>query len=49
MKFIKDKDKFNDLALNFYNFLLIDKKYSKETLNSYMNDLHKFYEYLKNF
>lgn len=46
MKFIKSKDKFNDLAINFSNFLLIDKKYSNETINSYMNDLSKFYEYL---
>ena len=46
MKFIKGKDKFNDLAINFSNFLLIDKKYSNETIDSYMNDLYKFYEYL---
>ena len=46
MKFIKGKNKFNDLAINFSNFLLIDKKYSNETIDSYMNDLYKFYEYL---
>ena len=46
MKFIKDKDEFNDLAIEFYNYLLIDKKYSKQTIESYMNDLDKYYEYI---
>jgi integrase/recombinase XerD len=49
MKFIKGKDKFNDLAINYYNFLLIDKKFSNETINSYMNELYKFYEYLSKY
>lgn len=46
MKFVKNKDNFNTLAINFSNFLLIDKKYSNETISSYMNELYKFYEYL---
>ena len=37
MNFIKNKDKFNDLALNYLNFLLIDKNYSKQTIDSYKN------------
>lgn len=39
---------FNDLTNEFKNFLLIDKKYSNETINSYMNDLNKYYLYIKN-
>jgi len=46
-KFIKNKDLFNNQALDFEMFLLIDKKYSKETIDSYLNDLYKYYLYLK--
>ena len=47
MKFVANKDKFNDKALEFKTYLLIDKKYSNETIDSYMNDLYKYYEYIK--
>ena len=46
IKFIKGKDKFNDLALDFKSYLLIDKKYSNQTISSYMNSLKNFYDYL---
>ena len=46
MKFEPNKDKFNDKALEFKTYLLIDKKYSNETIDSYMNDLYKYYEYV---
>lgn len=46
MKFIKNENKFNNLAIDFYNYLLIDKKYSEKTIESYMNDLYKFYIYI---
>ncbi|MBE6149920.1 MAG: site-specific tyrosine recombinase XerD [Firmicutes bacterium] len=49
MKFIKGKDKFNDLVLNYLNFLLIDKNYSKQTINSYENELNKYYSYLNKY
>lgn len=49
MNFIKNKDKFNDLAINYLNFLLIDKNYSKQTINSYENELYKFYSYLNKY
>ena len=45
-KFIKNKDLFNNYAINFETFLLIDKKYSNETINSYLNELYKFYNYI---
>jgi len=47
MTFIKNKDNFNNLVLNFLDFLKIDKKYSEQTRKSYENDLNKFYKYLK--
>lgn len=47
MKFEAHKDKFNDKALEFKTYLLIDKKYSNETIDSYMNDLYKYYDYIK--
>ena len=43
MNFIPNKDDFNNKALEFKTYLLIDKKYSNETINSYMNDLYKYY------
>lgn len=46
MKFEPNKDRFNDKALEFKTYLLIDKKYSNETIDSYMNDLYKYYEYV---
>ena len=48
MKFIKEKDIFNNLAINFLNFLKIDKKYSEQTIKSYEYDLYKLYEYVNN-
>ncbi len=47
MKFRSNTDEFNDKALEFKTYLLIDKKYSNETIDSYMNDLYKYYEYIK--
>lgn len=47
MKFRLNTDEFNDKALEFKTYLLIDKKYSNETIDSYMNDLYKYYEYIK--
>ena len=47
MKFRSNIDEFNDKALEFKTYLLIDKKYSNETIDSYMNDLYKYYEYIK--
>ena len=46
MKFEPNKDKFNDKAIEFKTYLLIDKKYSNETIESYMNDLYKYYQYV---
>ena len=46
MNFIPNKDDFNNKALEFKTYLLIDKKYSNETINSYMNDLYKYYKYI---
>ena len=46
MNFIPNKDEFNNKALEFKTYLLIDKKYSNETINSYMNDLYKYYKYI---
>ncbi len=36
---------YNDLCKEFEKYLLIDKKYSKETIKSYMNELHKYSNY----
>ncbi len=47
MKFESNIDEFNDKALEFKTYLLIDKKYSNETIDSYMNDLYKYYKYIK--
>ena len=39
----------NKEYINSYeDYLKIDKKYSKNTLLSYMNDINKFNEYIKN-
>lgn len=48
MKKFSNNDEFSKEALNFYSYLLIDRKYSEKTIKSYMNDLYKFYEYTKN-
>jgi len=42
-----NNDEFCNKAYEFQKYLLIDKKYSNETINSYMNDLYKYYEYIK--
>ena len=47
MKFESNIDEFNNKALEFKTYLLIDKKYSNETIDSYMNDLYKYYKYIK--
>lgn len=36
----------NDYILNFCNYLLIEKKYSSNTIESYKRDLIKFFEYI---
>lgn len=41
-----NKDDFCIKANEFEKYLLIDKKYSNETINCYMNDLYKYYEYI---
>lgn len=46
-KFIKN-DEFCINAIEFENYLLIDKKYSNETIKAYMNDLYNYYEYICN-
>lgn len=38
----------NEYIEDFLNYLLIDKKYSNNTIMSYQNDLYKFSNYLKN-
>jgi len=42
-----NNDEFSNKANEFKKYLLIDKKYSNETINSYMNDLYKYFEYIK--
>ena len=37
----------NDYILNFCNYLLIEKKYSVNTIESYKRDLIKFFTFLK--
>lgn len=37
----------NEYVIDFLNYLLIDKKYSINTKNSYANDLKLFFEYIK--
>lgn len=39
-------DDFSKKAYEFEQYLLIDKKYSNETIKAYMNDLYKYYEYI---
>jgi len=40
-------DKFGTKVNLFKNYLLIDKKYSNKTINSYINELYKFYIFIK--
>lgn len=44
---MNDFDKFKDKIDDFKTYLLIDKKYSNNTINSYSNDLLKYYNYMK--
>lgn len=44
---IRDTTNMNDYVLNFCNYLLIEKKYSNNTIDSYRRDLIKFFEYIK--
>ena len=37
----------NEYIIDFLNYLLIDKKYSINTKNSYLNDLKLFFDYIK--
>lgn len=39
-------DEFSKKVKEFEKYLLIDKKYSEKTKKSYINDLHKFYEFI---
>lgn len=41
-------DDFLKKIKDFEKYLLIDKKYSNETIKSYSNDLHKFYDFILN-
>lgn len=41
-------DNFLQYINNFKSYLLIDKKYGKETIDSYTNDINKYYLYFKN-
>ena len=43
-----NNDEFCKKAHEFEKYLLIDKKYSNETINCYMNDLYKYYQYILN-
>ncbi len=36
---------FKDMCDEFEKYLLIDKKYSKETIKSYLNEIHKYSDY----
>lgn len=46
MKKFTKNDEFSNKANEFENYLLIDKKYSKATIDSYMNELYKYYEFI---
>ena len=48
-KFVKNKDKFNNLVLEFETYLLIDRKYSNKTVESYLNELYKYYQFLNKY
>ena len=41
-------NKLSDLITEFLRYLLIDKGYSENTIESYKRDLNKFLEYNKN-
>lgn len=38
----------DDIIQNYIEYLIIDKKYSKNTIESYQNDLKKFNQFIKN-
>ena len=41
-------DEYNKKIESFEEYLLLEKKYSQNTINSYKNDLQKFKEYFNN-
>lgn len=48
MKTLKYGPNFKQEGKDFINYLLIDKKYSEDTIFSYKNDLEKFFNFFKN-
>ena len=48
MKVLNYDDYFKQEGKDFINYLLIDKKYSEDTIFSYKNDLDKFFSFFKN-
>lgn len=46
MKEFNKNDNFSNKANEFKNYLLIDKKYSMKTIDSYMNELDKYYHFI---
>ncbi len=48
MKTLNYNDNFTQEGKDFINYLLIDKKYSEDTICSYKNDLEKFFLFFKN-
>ncbi len=48
MKALNYNSNFKKEGIDFINYLLIDKKYSEDTIFSYKNDLEKFFTFFKN-
>lgn len=48
MKVLNYNSYFKQEGKDFINYLLIDKKYSEDTILSYKNDLEKFFRFFKN-
>lgn len=48
MKVLNYDTNFRQEGIDFINYLLIDKKYSEDTIFSYKNDLEKFFNFFKN-
>lgn len=48
MKTLNYNTDFKQEGKDFINYLLIDKKYSEDTIFSYKNDLEKFFNFFKN-
>lgn len=48
MKALNYNTNFKQKGKDFINYLLIDKKYSEDTIFSYKNDLEKFFNFFKN-